>query len=189
MDVKELFNKCLDHADHCLKHVTEAKFDNPTPCTEWNLQALLNHLVYEVLWVPDLLTGKTVSEVGSKYDGDVLGADFKAAWAKASKAARQAVEELKDLDQVVHLSYADVPAASYIKEIAGDVLIHTWDVDQSIKCSLILDEDVMQMIYDTTLPRKDEFAASGLFGSPVAVPDDARLQTRLLAIFGRRDIR
>lgn len=189
MDVKELFNKCLDYADHCLKCVDGTKLGNSTPCSEWNLKALLNHMVYEVLWVPDLLVGQTVSEIGDKYEGDVLGANFQAAWDKASGAARKVVDELKDLRQIVHLSYADVPASSYIKEIAGDILIHSWDVDQSIKCSLILDEDVMKMIYSTVLPRQDEFAASGLFGSPVSVSDDAALQTRLLAIFGRRDIR
>lgn len=188
MDAKTLFERCIDQADHCLKNVQKDQLDNSTPCSEWNLKTLVNHIVNEVLWVTDLLAGKTISEVGSKYDGDLVGTTPYQAWQKAAEAARKAVE-IADLEQVVHLSYGDVSAEHYISEIASDMLIHTWDVDQSIKCSLRIDDDVAQAIYDLTLPKKDEMAGSGLFGEPLNVPADAAIRTKLLALFGRRELR
>ena len=39
---------------------------------------------------------------------------------------------------------------------------------------------------DQTLPIAEQLQESGMFKPPVPVPDDAPLQTRLLALFGRR---
>ncbi len=59
--------------------------DAPTPCPEWDVQALVDHLVTEQLWTPQLLGGKTTEEVG-----DQLGADPAGAWDAAARAAQEA---------------------------------------------------------------------------------------------------
>jgi uncharacterized protein (TIGR03083 family) len=60
----------------------------PTPCTEWNVRDLVNHLVYEHLWTPHMVTGKTLDEVGHRFEGDVLGSDPQAAWGHATAGPR-----------------------------------------------------------------------------------------------------
>lgn len=185
MDPKELFRQAVKQASGCIKHVHEDQLANSTPCAEWDLRQLINHMVYELLWVPDLLHGKTVSEVGGKYDGDVLGDNIQASWQAAVKEAELAIDST-DLEIVVHLSYADVPAEKYIKEMAMDMCIHGWDVAQSTNCNLLIDEQLAQAIYDFTYPIKDKLIASGDFSSTVNVPDDSNIQTKLLAISGRR---
>lgn len=184
MDPKELFIKALDEANGCAAQVKVELYNRPTPCTEWNLKQLFNHMVYELSWIPDLLAGKTIDEVGTKYDGDLIGDDPQAAWQKAAKAAREAVEKV-DLDATVHLSYGDFSAADYLKDMASDMLIHGWDVDQSINCSLILEPTLAQALYDHWLPRKTEIANSNVFGTPQEVAEDATIATKLLALLGR----
>ena len=63
----------------------------PTPCTDWTVRDLVNHLTVEHLWVPPLLEGRTVAEVGDRFDGDVLGDDPAAAWEAAAAASRRAL--------------------------------------------------------------------------------------------------
>ena len=188
MDTKVLFEQALQRATACMKYVSEDQMGNATPCSEWSLRDLLNHLVYEVSWVPDLLAGKTVKEVGSKYDGDLLGNDFKKAWSKARDGALKAAAVVRS-DSIVHLSYGDVSADHYLGEMAGDVIIHTWDMAQSIRCSLFIDTALVETVYHNTLPRIDEFTASGLFGKPIHVAQDATIQTKLLALLGRKEQR
>jgi uncharacterized protein (TIGR03086 family) len=185
MDAKTLFAKAIEQAAHCVAQTSPEDLTRPTPCSEWDLQALLNHLVYELLWVPELVKGKTVSEVGGKYDGDVLRSDFQASFKHAADAATMAVHQA-DLKAIAHLSYGDVSMESYINEIADDVLIHSWDICQALNASLIFEREVCQAVYDNVYPRRQEFADSGLFGTPLEVAADAPLQSKLLALVGRK---
>jgi uncharacterized protein (TIGR03086 family) len=186
MNPKKVFHGAVQQASNCMRHVVPAQLSNSTPCSEWKLQDLLNHMVYEVLWVPEMVAGKTVSEVGDKYEGDALGSNFAVSWREAAVEALAAVEAA-DLNVIAHLSYADVPITRYINEIGADILVHTWDVAQALKCTLTMDPQITAAVYNNTLPHYDEMAASGLFGTPVDVPQDAGIQPRLLAIFGRRE--
>ncbi|AGP61457.1 maleylpyruvate isomerase N-terminal domain-containing protein [Streptomyces rapamycinicus] len=51
------------------------RWNDSTPCTEWTVRDLVNHLVSEHLWVPHLLAGESLEQVGDRYDGDMVGAD------------------------------------------------------------------------------------------------------------------
>ena len=82
---------------------------NPTPCTEWDVRALVQHLVSENAWIPPLLAGKTIAEVGDRLDGDLLGGDPKAAWRRSVEQALAAIGEEGALDRTVHISRGDVP--------------------------------------------------------------------------------
>jgi hypothetical protein len=76
MEVKELFIRCIDQADHVMSHVSFSQFALPTPDTEWNVHDLVNHILYELSWVPDILDGKTIEEIGHKYDGELATEQF-----------------------------------------------------------------------------------------------------------------
>src|SRR3954447_25950451 len=95
-------------------HLVKAdQWDNSTPCTEWTVRDLVNHLVSEQLWVPRLLGGATLAEVGDSFDGDVLGEDPVGAWESASALARQAWTEPGATDRLVHLSVGRSAAADH----------------------------------------------------------------------------
>lgn len=188
MDAKDLFQGATEIATSCIIRVDPTQLSDPTPCTEWDLRMLLNHMVYEMRWVPDVLAGKTIAEVGDAHDGDVLGDDPASAWKQAVQAAREAVKHA-DISQTVYLSYGEFPAEHYIRESASDVLIHGWDVGQALHCSVIFDQQIAQAVYDFVLPRRDEFRQSGLFGEAVPTMPSDSIQTKLLALYGRRQNR
>jgi uncharacterized protein (TIGR03086 family) len=185
MNVKALFDYCLEQASAMVARVRKTDYGLATPDTNWDTQALVRHMLYELSWVPDIVAGKTVQEVGRKYDGDLIGSDLQMSWREAAERARQCVQEA-DLDGLVHLSYGDVPAVHYIREQAQDQLIHGWDLSRALGRHLRIDPDVAGELYAFNLPRKQELASSGLFADPVLVPDTADVQTKLLALLGRR---
>jgi len=162
------------------------RWHQPTPCREWDVRDLVNHLVVEQLWVPSLLAGKTVAEVGGRFDGDQLGKDPKAAWDAASEAALAAFAAPGALQRSVHLSYGEAPASSYCWEMTTDLLVHTWDLARGIGGNEELDPELVAVVYDRSAPHAATLHESGLFDPPVEVPPGADLQVRLLALFGRR---
>jgi uncharacterized protein (TIGR03086 family) len=184
MDSKLLFTRVLEQVTECVLTADVKEFGNATPCSEWNLGQLLNHMVYELLWIPDLLAGKTVAEIGSKYDGDVLGDRPQSSWQDASDAAQEAVSRA-DLQAPVRLSGGDKTADEYIAEMAMEILVHGWDVSQALNYSLVFDPGIAQAVYDNTLPRKGQLQADGSVGPEIKVPDDAPVEVKLLGIMGR----
>lgn len=186
MDAKQIFAEATKQVAALMSCASPDTYTQPTPCSEWNVQALVNHMVNELAWLPDLLAGKTIAEVGDKYDGDLIGQDAAAAWKQYLATANAAVAAV-DPTTTVHLSYADVPASHYIAEIGSDILIHSWDLGQAISCTIIFDPKLAQVVYDLVLPRAEEFKQSGLFGTPIAVSEDADIETKLLAFYGRQN--
>src|SRR2546425_1609916 len=78
---------------------------------------VINHHARDDAWVPDTLAGRTIAEVGDRWDGDLLGADPAAGYAKLAAVATAAVSAFTDFDRVVHLSYGDFPAHVYLLHI------------------------------------------------------------------------
>jgi uncharacterized protein (TIGR03086 family) len=158
----------------------------PTPCTDWTVRDLVNHLTVEQLWVPHLLRGGTIPELGDALDGDQLGTDPVARWNEAAKEASSDFGEVGALDRTVHLSYGHTPALDYCREMTFDLTVHTWDLARAIGADERIDEDLVRAGLVFVRPRIEELDDSGLFGAPVIPPPDATAFEQLLALTGRR---
>ncbi|HEY0869487.1 MAG TPA: maleylpyruvate isomerase N-terminal domain-containing protein, partial [Acidothermaceae bacterium] len=80
----ELIVAGLDTFGAKVTAITPDRWLRATPCTDWSVRDVVNHVTSEHLWVPHLLRGETIAQVGSRYDGDVLGDDPVYAWERAS---------------------------------------------------------------------------------------------------------
>lgn len=184
MDAKELFNKCLASATSAVRLVGPNDFDKPTPDTEWDVRTLAGHVLYELSWTADIVRDATIEQVGNRYDGDLIGDKLLINWELAATAAQEAIKAC-DLSAIAHLSYGNVTVGDYLREAASDQLIHSWDLSAALGQPVQFDAKVAQAVYDDVLPKAPGMASSGLFAVPLDVPDNAGIQTKLLAIFGR----
>ncbi|MFE6740919.1 TIGR03086 family metal-binding protein [Streptomyces tubercidicus] len=167
--------------------VREDQWDGPTPCTEWSVRALVNHLTAEQLWVPRLVRDRaSITDIGSEYDGDVLGDDPAGAWDRAAVAAVAAFTERGALDRTVQLSYGSNPAAAYCTQMMADAVVHTWDLSRAIGADERLPGDLATAALREVEPYAPGLSASGLFAPAVEPPADADALTRLLCLLGRR---
>ena len=112
--------------------IRDEQWSGPTPCSEWSVRDLVNHLVYESLWAPDLLAGMTVAAVGDRYDGDNLGTDPVGAWDGAAAAAVAAFSTENALTTTVDSSSGPLAGSDYLGQIFLDVVIHGWDLARGI---------------------------------------------------------
>jgi uncharacterized protein (TIGR03086 family) len=183
-DLKEFHRRAVGFFDSRVAAIGEEQWHERTPCADWDVRALVRHLVYEDLWTAELMRGATLEEVGDRFDGDLLGDDPKGAWAVAMRDALAAVAEV-DLARQVHLSRGPTPAGQYLFELFSDHVIHGWDLSRGIGADERLDEDMVRVLYDTLKPFEDGLKASGVYGPKVEPPAGADLQTKLLAVTGR----
>lgn len=185
MEPQQFFLSSVSQADRAVHEVATDDLARQTPCSDWNLKQLLAHMVYELAWLPDLLAGKTVAEVGDIYEGDLLGGAPGEAWEDYKRLALGAALKA-DPEAPVHLSYGDVSARHYLLEIGTDMLVHGWDVARSLRLPYDVDERTAKIAYDFMQPREADIRASGLFGRAVQVPDDASTWHKMLALYGRQ---
>jgi len=185
MDVVELHRRAVAEFGARVAHVRDDQWAGPTPCAEWDVRALVNHLVGENRWTAPLLAGRTIAEVGDRFDGDLLGSDARGAWASASEEALAAVGEPGALDRTVHLSHGPAPASEYVTQLFVDHLVHAWDLARATGVSERLDPDLVEACAAWFADQEPFYREAGVIGPVVEVDEGADPQTALLSRFGR----
>lgn len=181
----DLYCRCADVFAAVVEQIRHDQLSGSTPCADWDVRAVVNHVVGEALWLDQLLSGHTIGEVGDRFSGDLLGHDPAASWRAADRAARAAATVV-DESRPIGLSYGTVPAGEYLRQVAADHLIHAWDLAQGIGAPSQLPSDVVDDVSRWFTEAEDGYRAAGAVGPQVPVDPGADAQTRLLARFGRR---
>ena len=185
MDLVQLHHRAADVFGARVHAVKRDQWALSTPCEDWNVRDLVNHLVYEDRWTAPILAGKTIEEIGDRFEGDLLGDDPGAAWEDAVAEARAAVAEPHALERTGHRSFGDSPAELYVHQLFADHLIHAWDLARAIGADERLDADLVRACAAWFADQEEDYRSAGAIGDRPAIPDDADEQTRLLAAFGR----
>jgi uncharacterized protein (TIGR03086 family) len=153
------------------------QWDAPTPCRDWDVRALVNHVVYEDVWTVPMMEGATVADVGNRFEGDLLGDDPVAAGRAAADAATIAAASGLVAGRTVHLSFGDTPAAEYVYQLAADHLIHGWDLAAATGGDRRFDPELVDALAIWFAEREAAYRTAG------DAPDDP--QDRLIMAFGR----
>jgi|SRR5882724_1975981 len=186
MDVQTMFQCAVAEFGARVSQVSDVQWAAGTPDQEWTVRDLVNHVVSEDLWAPPLFAGSTVSEVGSRFGGDVLGADPKRSWQTASAEAIRAAAEPGVMDRTVHLSFGDFPGREYAMQLFADHLIHAWDLARAIGAGEQLDAGLVGDCTAWFANIEGAYRSGGAIAERPPIPEDAGPQVRLLAMFGRR---
>ena len=182
----EQYDHAMAEFDSRVAQIRDDQWSDPTPCTEWDVRALVAHLVDECRWVPYLIDGGTVDGAGDRFAADPLGDDAKGAWHRESAAARESVSAEGALDRMVTVSYGQISARDYLWQLTVDLTVHAWDLARGIGADEQLNHELVRRIHAETEKDTETLAKSGLFDPPVHVPAHADLQARMLGLFGRR---
>src|SRR5947209_829377 len=101
-------------------HVAADQWHAPTPCSEWDVKLVANHITGENLWAVELLQGKTIEQVGSRLDGDLAGGDPAGAFDASMSAATDAVSAPAAMQATCHLSFGDFSGSDYAAQLFMD---------------------------------------------------------------------
>ncbi len=184
-DIPELHRRAIQGFGERLRAVADDQWHLPTPCTEWDVRMLVNHVTCENLWTEPLFAGKTIEEVGDSLAGDILGEDPKATWNASEGPAMAAVQEPRAMEKSVHLSRGPTPGRDYATEMLMDYVIHSWDLARATGGDEKLDPEVVAFCIEWFGSVEEAYRAVGAIAERAPIPDDADQQTLLLAMTGR----
>lgn len=159
-----------------------AAWDDPAPPEGWVARDVVRHLVE---WLPAFLqraTGITLP-AGPPVDDDPVGA-----WRTHTDAVQALLDDPVTAERTHEFPHiGTMPLAQAIDMIyTADVFLHRWDLARATGQDETLDPDRCAEMLDAMLPMDEALRQSGQYGPRVEVPDDADVQTRLLAFIGRQ---
>jgi uncharacterized protein (TIGR03086 family) len=179
----ELIVQGIDAFGAKVKAVPADRWAATTPCADWSVRGLVNHVTGEHLWAPHLLAGETIAQVGDRYDGDVLGDSPLAAWDRAAQASRAAWVTASP-DAVVHLSFGDNPALEYGQQMLSDLMIHGWDLARGAGLDETMEPAAVAQVLVYLEANAKLWVEAGIFAPPVQIDSDDPAK-RLIALSGR----
>lgn len=183
MDPETLYLRTLESWTDRVQAVAPERWDADTPCTDWDVRTLVNHVVGEDLWTEVLVRGATIEEVGDRFEGDLLGSDPREAALDAAARAARAVSETLPGHGKVHLSYGDEDIDEYVAQLAADHLVHGWDLAAATDGDRDLDPELVDAVAAWFAQREELYRSAGMVGPHLEGAGDA--QSQLLAAFGR----
>ena len=144
-----------------------------TPCSEWNVSALLEHMSGG--------SGYLMSAMGASEDA-VAWPDPIAVTVCADVLRRPGVLDMRCMSPAgFEWSVGEAAAGT-----AMDQLIHTWDLAVALGADRRLDSEVVEAVVEMFLPQMPEIGRqAGLVGPEVPVAAGASAQDRLLGAMGR----
>ena len=184
-DIAAVHRDALAATRQFVAGIGDDQWDLPTPCDGWNVRDLVNHIVAGNLWAAQLGCGRTIADVGSDLDGDVLGSDSVAAYDLSAESAATVFEMPGALDAPCAVSYGPVPGAVYAGHRLIDVLIHGWDVASATGQPTDIDPMLIDACWQVVRPQLSLLQGSGAFGVESTHIADSDPQTNLLAALGR----
>jgi uncharacterized protein (TIGR03086 family) len=185
-DVRDLFERAIEEFGRRVHGVKDDRWHASTPCTDWDVRAVVNHLVYELRWAVPLFEGQTVAEVGDRFEGDLLGDDPVATWDEAARGGLAAVTAEGAMDTTVHLSFGDFPGSEYTRQLVADLLIHGWDLARGSGQDEHLDPELVAEVGEWFTGVEALYRSAGAIAERRDAPADADAQIKLLADYGRK---
>jgi uncharacterized protein (TIGR03086 family) len=201
-DPRPLFARAVRIGGEVVAGVRPDQLGDPTPCDEYDVRTLLDHLLLVLRRVaamgrgddpfgPDVLASPTVPDDG-----------WPAAWAAAAQAVEEAWADDWALARIIRLPWMEGNGATTLVVYLNELTVHTWDLAVATGPQPTWDAEVLALAFDGIrfLPptgRPALFAQSKAqmpadfrdwsdpFADAVPVPDDAPLVDRLVAYNGR----
>ena len=186
MELDLLYRVSVEGWIRAVRGLAPEHWDLPTPCTDWTVRDLVNHVAGEDLWTTPLLNGSTIADVGDRFDGDVLGGEPIEGAVAAAEEALVTTEQALPAGGTVHLSYGEEQVEEYVRQLAADHLIHSWDLAAAVGAPRGLDPAAVATVSGWFAEREELYRGAGIIADRVVVAAaGSDPQADLVAGFGR----
>jgi uncharacterized protein (TIGR03086 family) len=167
-----------------VRDITPDQLNSPTPCTEYDVRGLVNHLL---IWGPslegaahkesvvppppetDLTTGDWAADLIRQLERNVAAWSDPAAWEGLTFMAGP----------------SELPAAMVGGMALCELLVHGWDLARGINQQPTWPDDVVTATYEVVAGMAEQGRQAGIFGPEVTVPATASEFDRMIALTGR----
>jgi uncharacterized protein (TIGR03086 family) len=158
------------------------RLDAPTPCEEYDVRALVEHML---TWGPSLAGAGRKETVPPREDVRV-GDDWAEEFAAQVEDIARAWNTPGAWEGTTHMGGpTELPADMVGGMVLTELLVHGWDLARACGQDVEWDDDVLEFALDEVAKTADQGRAMGVYGAEVVVPDGAPTLDRVLGLTGR----
>lgn len=170
-----------------LRTITPDQLVAPTPCADFDVRALLNHLLF---WGPSLVGAASKAPIAppaaAETDVDLTGGDWSAALDTQLGELATAWRNPEAWQGTTHLGGpTELPASLVGGMVVGELVVHGWDLARALGTTADWDDDLLRYLLDETAATADQGRAMGIYGPEIPVAPDAPVLDRILGLAGR----
>ena len=182
MDPYERIEKATAVAGEKIDGVKPEDFSKPTPCSEYDVKGLLNHVIGGMGMLHTAATGGKATPP----EGNIVRDDPGAQYAEARTKLLEALKEPGVFERTWSMPFGEMPG----KMMAGiaflEHLTHAWDVAKATGQPTELPEDLVDECTEVVTPMDQMLRMPGVCGPKVEVAEDASKTDKLVAFMGRQ---
>jgi uncharacterized protein (TIGR03086 family) len=185
-DPRLMLNRAFDQAAIVVNGVTPEQLHLPTPCREFDVAALLTHMVGAAGRVSSLARGeRQTDDLPMPDDLDAIG------WSAAFEACREAAAATWVDDEVLErkfeLPWGTFNGAFVAQMYTMELTVHAWDLAAATDQLAVLDDDLATNSLSAAYGMLPAEPRGGFipFDAVVPVAEDAHAYHRLVAYLGR----
>jgi uncharacterized protein (TIGR03086 family) len=175
------FDRAAATAGTVVDSVRADQYGDPTPCTEWTVRQLLNHLVGGNKMFTARLTG------GPDVDraADHVGPDHVASFHASVADLRTAFAADGALDGMYPGPFGEAPGHTLARMRVNELMVHAWDLARATGQSTDLDPELAAECLEDMRRLQEAGRGAPMFAPAQAYPEDATVADQLAAIAGR----
>jgi len=158
----------------------------PTPCDEWDVRALVNHVVGGNVRYRMILHGEPDGAVLATHAHDMLGADPVGAFDRGLREMIGAFAAPGALDRTVRHPKSGEMSGRQLRLLRVDELaVHSWDLARAVDADDRLDRDLMAWLFEHMKAIEPFIVNSGMYKESAPGLESGDPQQRLLHLLGR----
>ena len=179
------YRRALLHTGRIVVGVRPEHLPLPTPCRDWDVRLLLNHIIGGNYMFAEVAAGGRADATGDMDDHTLPdpGSNYVAS-AEAVLAAGAAPGAM---ERRCHMPFGDIPASAAVSIHFLDIVVHGWDLARATGQDTTIEPDLAAEALDISHGLlSPELRETGVFGPEIPISDDNPLHDRLAAFMGRR---
>jgi uncharacterized protein (TIGR03086 family) len=185
MNLHAEMTDAADAAARTVAHVDASQFGRPTPCADWDVRTLLNHLI---LWTSYSLAARAQGESVSQdlMDRDfAAGPGFAAGYRAQLDRALTAWADPATWERSLDVMGSPTPSADVAALNIAEMVLHGWDLAAATGQAYTVSEPAAAAALRAVEANAELFREYKGFAEPVEAPPAASVLDRLLALSGR----
>lgn len=187
MSETERVARAAEPLSKLLRTLTPDQLTAPTPCAEFDVRALLNHLLF---WGPSLVGAASKAAVAppaaAETEVDLTAGDWSVALDTQLGELATAWRDPAAWQGTTRLGGpTELPASLVGGMVVGELIVHGWDLARALGTTVEWDDDLLDYVLDETAATADQGRAMGIYGPEIPVAADAPLLDRILGLTGR----